>query len=230
MKLVIFNGSPRLEKSNSTMLINRFLNGYHKIIDDEAPVHYLARTHEMNEFLNAFRNTDYAIIVFPLYTDSMPGVVKQFFELLAKTKPHKNVKLGFILQSGFPEGIHCENTKRYLQKFSNRIDCFYLGTLTKGGVEGIQTMPAIMTRKLFTGIQRFGEFFARTGHFNEEIILEMSKPYKMSIPKTLLMRLLSAAGITNHYWNIHLKKNGAYHNRHNQPFVEKKPPILNDFH
>jgi hypothetical protein len=229
MQLVIYNGSPRLENSNSTILINQFLNGYHKIIDDEATVYYLARLNEMDEFLHAFKNTDYAIIVFPLYTDSMPGVVKQFFEILAKAKPHKNVKLGFIVQSGFPEGIHCENTKRYLQKFSNRIDCFYLGTLTKGGVEGVQMMPAYMTRKLFTGIQRFGEYFARTGRFNEEIILEMSKPYKMSIPKMLLMRLLSSAGITNFYWNMHLRKNKAYRNRHNQPFVEKETPILNDF-
>jgi NAD(P)H-dependent FMN reductase len=167
MKLVIYNGSPRLEKSNSTLLINRFLNGYHKYIDNDVEVFYLARINAMNDYVEAFNSAENVIVIFPLYTDAMPGVVKAFFEALAANRPLSGVKLGFIVQSGFPEGIHCENIKRYLQKFTRRLGCDYLGTLTKGGVEGIQIMPPFMTRKLFLRFYQFGEHFALTGSFRQ---------------------------------------------------------------
>jgi NAD(P)H-dependent FMN reductase len=218
MKLAIFNGSPRLEKSNSTLLINHFLNGYHKYIDNDVEVFYLARTRAMKEYVEAFNKAEAVIMIFPLYTDAMPAVVKAFFEALAANRPLSKNKLGFIVQSGFPEGIHCENIKQYLQKFTRRLGCYYLGTLTKGGVEGIQIMPPFMTRKLFVRFYQFGEHFALSGEFSTAIMKELREPYKLSFPKRMLMIALSSAGITNFYWNSHLKKNKAYGQRFAKPF------------
>jgi NAD(P)H-dependent FMN reductase len=218
MKLAIFNGSPRLEKSNSTLLINHFLNGYHKYIDNDVEVFYLARTRAMNDYVEAFNNAEAVIMIFPLYTDAMPAVVKAFFEALAANRQLSKNKLGFIVQSGFPEGIHCENIKQYLQKFTRRLGCDYLGTLTKGGVEGIQIMPPFMTRKLFVRFYQFGEHFALSGEFSAAIMKELREPYKLSFPKRMLMIALSSAGITNFYWNSHLKKNKAYGQRFAKPF------------
>jgi NAD(P)H-dependent FMN reductase len=218
MKLVIFNGSPRLEKSNSTLLINRFLNGYHKYIDNDVEVFYLARTKAMNAYVEAFKSAEAVIVIFPLYTDAMPGVVKAFFEALAANRPLSKVKLGFIVQSGFPEGIHCENIKHYLQKFTLRLGCDYMGTLTKGGVEGIQIMPPFMTRKLFLRFYQFGEHFALNGEFSAAIMKELREPYRLSFPKRMIMKALSSAGITNFYWNTNLKKHKAYPQRYAKPF------------
>jgi hypothetical protein len=157
-------------------------------------------------------------MVFPLYTDAMPGVVKAFFEVLLANKALSKNKLGFIVQSGFPEGIHCENIKRYLQKFTRRLGCDYLGTLTKGGVEGIQIMPPFMTRKLFLRFHQFGEHFALSGEFSAAIMKELREPYRLSLPKRMIMKVLSGAGITNFYWNTNLKKHKAYPQRFAKPF------------
>lgn len=221
MKLVVFNGSPRMDKSNSTLLINCFLNGYNRFYDNEVEVFYLARTNAMDDYVKAFNSADNVIVVFPLYTDAMPGVVKAFFEAIAANRPLLNTRLGFIVQSGFPEGIHCENIQRYLKKFTFRIGCHYLGTLTKGGVEGIQVMPPFMTRKLFLRFQQFGEHFALSGEFSEEIMREMRKPYRLSFPKRMIIKLLISTGITNFYWNSHLKKFKAYPQRFARPFQTK---------
>ena len=42
MKLAIINGSPRNKKSNSTLLMDQFLIGYHSQNSEEVPIHYLA--------------------------------------------------------------------------------------------------------------------------------------------------------------------------------------------
>ena len=68
MKLVIFNGSPRKLKSNSKVLIEHFLSGYNRICPEPVPVHYLANLKQRKEQVEAFRNSDIAILIFPLYT------------------------------------------------------------------------------------------------------------------------------------------------------------------
>ncbi len=230
MKLVIFNGSPRKEKSNSSILINHFLNGYHKIIENDAYVHYLAQTGNHGQYLEEFHSADTALFVFPLYCDSMPAVVKEFFEILLMNKPEKPKNLAFIVQSGFPEAIHMANMQKYLQKLSNRLNCNCLGTLTKSGVEGIQSMPHFMTRKLYADFNMLGEFFAKKGHFDPAIATKMARPYRMSFPKIIIAKTIVSTGLANFYWNTQLKKNGAFSKRHNRPFGQRKAASLNDSH
>jgi NAD(P)H-dependent FMN reductase len=222
MKLVIFNGSPRKEKSNSSVLINHFLNGYHKIIENDAYVHYLAQSGNHRQCLEEFQSADTALFVFPLYCDAMPAMVKEFFEILLQNKPDNPKNLAFIVQSGFPEAIHSAIMQKYLQKLSIRLNCNYIGTLTKGGIEGIQSLPHFMTRKLYADFNKLGEFFARKSSFDPAIAKEMARPYKMSFPKIILAKTLASTGLTNFYWNMQLKKNNAFSNRHNRPFDQGK--------
>ncbi len=84
MKLVIFNGSPRYKKSNSKILIDYFLIGYNKICTEQVPIHYLAKRNQNEEHKSIFREADIVIPIFPRYTDSMPGIVKEFFETIVK--------------------------------------------------------------------------------------------------------------------------------------------------
>jgi multimeric flavodoxin WrbA len=222
MKLAIFNGSPRRKKSNSELLINHFLTGYSSIYSGPLPIHYLAGRKQKDELINVFQNAEIIIIFFPLYTDCMPGIVKEFFECMTELKLIHTKKIGFVVQSGFPEAIHSIYVERYLEKLTKRLKCEYLGTVIKGGVEGIQMMPAWMTKKLFAKFQDLGEYFAKHGIFSPKILEELRKPYKMSLPRRSLFRVMSKTGLSNFYWNSHLKKNGAYKNRFDKPFKEAK--------
>jgi multimeric flavodoxin WrbA len=220
MKLAIINGSPRNKKSNSALLINQFLSGYNKIIPEDVSVHYLVNQQVRDEAVNAFLVSDQIILIFPLYTDCMPGIVKEFIESIALLE--KNIiqgkKIGFIVQSGFPEAIHSVAVEHYLEKLAKRLQCEYLGTVIKGSVEGIQAMPSFMTQKLFKQFKKLGEYFAENTAFSPEIMKTLRNPYKMSPRKIAIFKLLIKLGFTNFYWNGNLKKNGAFEKRFDKPY------------
>lgn len=220
MKLAIINGSPRYKKSNSTLLINQFLSGFNKIIPEEVPIHYLANQQLRNEAVDAFFESDEIILIFPLYTDCMPGIVKEFIERIAQMDKNDicGKKIGFIVQSGFPEAIHSVAVEHYLEKLAKRLQCEYLGTVIKGGVEGIQIMPPFMTKKLFAQFEMLGEYFAKTTSFSPQIKDKLRKPYKMSPMRRALFTLMAKVGMTNYYWNSNLKKNGAFEKRFDKPY------------
>lgn len=220
MKLVIFNGSPRNKKSNSKILIEHFLNGYKKVCSEPVTVHYLANLKQKDEQNKIFRNSEIVLIVFPLYTDCMPGIVKEFFERVAEQKLTLPKKIGFIVQSGFPEAIHSIYVERYLEKLTKRLKCEYLGTIIKGGVEGIQIMPPSMTKKLFGRFESLGEYFAKNEAFSPEIKEKLRKPFKMSPIRIFLFSILNKTGLANFYWNTNLKKNNAFNKRFDKPFGE----------
>jgi len=218
MKLAIINGSPRRKKSNSKILIARFLKGYYQECTDEVPVHYLADQKRKEETLSLFERTETVIIVFPLYTDCMPGLVKEFFEEVSKPGVIRPRRIGFIVQSGFPEAVHSVYVERYLAKFVKRLKREYLGTVIRGGVEGIQIMPPGMTRKLFSHFEELGRYFAEQDRFSPEIMEALRKPYTLSGWRRMMFNLLKHTGLTNYYWNTHLKKNGAWEKRFDRPY------------
>jgi NAD(P)H-dependent FMN reductase len=218
MKLAIFNGSPRRKNSNSTILLDRFINGFNRISDYLPTIHYVADTKLMNDNLEAFDSAEYVLIIFPLYTDCMPGVVKEFFEKICERKMYQSKKIGFIVQSGFPEIIHSVWVEKYLQKLVNRLNCDYLGTVIKGGVEGIKIMPPIMTKKLYKNFEMLGEYFANHQEFSPKIKAKLAKPYKMSYVRISFFKLFKSLGFTNFYWNMNLKKNEAFEKRYDRPY------------
>lgn len=215
MKTIIFIGSPRAEKSNSLILARQFLLGY----GDVLPVFQLADTLRMEEHVEAYHQADIVLIFFPLYCDSMPGIVKLFFEKVSQLDARPGRKLGFVVQSGFPETVHALSLEPYLGKLALRLKCQYLGTVVKAGVEGIQIMPAAMTRKLFADFRKLGAYFAQQQQFDPLILHTMRKPYRMSRGRQAFMRLLSYTGLTNFYWDMNLKKHKAFEKRFDKPFV-----------
>ncbi len=221
MQVVIFNGSPRRKKSNTKLLINSFLSGYKKVIDTKVPVYYIASLNKKEELLYAYKNAKTVIIFFPLYTDMMPGIVKEFFEDISKIKNSERKKIAFVVQSGFPEAYQSIFVEKYLEKLAKRLKLDYIGTIIKGGVEGIKLMPSWMTKELFTNFSSLGEYFAKNNEFDEEINSKLRKPYKMSKIKRNLFSIISKTGLTNFYWNGNLKRNKAYEKRHNHPYAQK---------
>ena len=222
MKLAVFNGSPRGKNSNSKVLIEQFLNGYQAGGVQEVSVCDLVKRTGMAENLESAGRAEYIIIIFPLYTDCMPGIVMEFFEALAAVGALENQKLGFIVHSGFPESSQSDHLERYLAKFAKRTGFEYLGTIIKGGSEGIRMMPEQMTRKLFGRLYELGLHFSKTGEFSEEITERLRNPRQMSRFIRLLFPLLSKIGLTNIYWNSNLKKYKAYGGRFAKPFINRE--------
>lgn len=217
-KLSIINGSPRGKGSNTKILMEQFLKGYTTICEANFRISYLSHTKELEQQIEMFKNSEYIILAFPLYTDAMPAIVKRFIEALEPfCAKDENPALGFVVQSGFPESIHSRAVEAYLIKLAKRLNCQYLGTIIKGGVEGIQVMPENWTKKLYKSFFDLGVHFGNTSEFHPEIIRKLAGNEKMSPSRLLVFKLLNKLGLQNFYWNSQLKKNKVFDKRNDRP-------------
>ncbi|MBN1414505.1 MAG: NAD(P)H-dependent oxidoreductase [Bacteroidales bacterium] len=219
MKIAIINGSPRGKNSNTRLLLEQFIAGLEK--GNPAVEHdtfYLVNRHQTQDAIDCCLQGDVILMAFPLYTDAMPGIVKLFFEKLTLLK---GKKIGYMLQSGFPEAIHCFYLEKYLEKFTRRLGASYLGTVSKGNVEGIQDRPAWMNKGLFSNFRRLGLHFAKTGELDEKIISKLKRPLRLPKISTFFFSLFASAEIFNYGWVQLLKAKGAYEVRHARPYQMK---------
>jgi NAD(P)H-dependent FMN reductase len=222
MKLALFNGSPRGKGSNTKILLDHFIRGFTETKENKVELAYLVKVDEMEEFIEMFQEADQVIVAFPLYTDAMPAIVKHFIENLEPLCEEEiNPEIGFIVQSGFQETIHSRYVEKYLERLAQRLGCKYLGTVIKGGVEGIQMKPPWMTKKLFDSFYRLGLHFGKTGTFDQDIIQSLANRERISGFRRAVFRLLAITGLTNFYWNTQLKKNNAFEKRFDKPYEEE---------
>lgn len=240
MKLTVFNGSPRGKSSNTKILLEQFLNGFMTTNGNTYELAYLNRVNESDNLIRLFHEAEQVLLAFPLYTDAMPAIVKNFIESL---EPHCNKginhKIGFTVQSGFPELIHSQYVERYLEKLAVRLGCTYMGTIIKGGVEGIR-IPALQDKKFlklfckfvistnFAGVGKLlnlkqlcesfyelGRNFGETGELNKEILQKLTNPERLTKFGFWAFRLVAQ----NLYWNLMLKKNNAFEKRFDKPYI-----------
>lgn len=219
MKILIVNGSPRYKKSNSDILIRYFMQG----IENSKTAHeihylFLQNRADFNQALELSTNVDCLICIHPLYTDSMPGIVKEFIEKLYIIPQRPNFKIGFIVHSGFPESIHSTFLAKYYAKLSQRLNCEYLGTIIKGGSERIQSHNGKSTQKICSTFETLGKTFARSGTFDETIKQRLEKPYIFPIYIRCLSPLIII--VINNHWKKTLKENKALDQNYAQPFKQ----------
>lgn len=216
MKLTIFNGSPRGKVSNTKVLVDQFLDGFMKGSGNSYKIIYLNSAKDSDYLIKMFEEAEKVLFAFPLYVDSMPAIVKIFIESLEPLCGRKeNPGIGFLVQSGLPESIHSRYVERYLKKLSARLGCNYMGTIIKGGVEGVQAKPVRMNKKLFNSFYQIGKTFGETGKFDEEIINRLAQPEKYSKLYLWLFKLFGKFW----YWDMMLKKNNAFEKRFAKPYV-----------
>lgn len=139
---------------------------------------------------------------------------------MSKKFKNKKLKLGFIVQSGFPESYHSLFLKKYLDKLAKRLEIDYLGTAIKGGVEGIKIQPKWMTRYLDL-FYDLGHHLALDWVFDEKIIHKLAKPDHMKTLRLFFFKLLIISGLSNYYWDKQLKENKAYDHRFAKPYTEQ---------
>ena len=222
MRLTVFNGSPRGKTSNTRLLMGHFSRGFLEHLDNQEEIVCLNRTRELGDQVEMFAQAENVILAFPLYTDAMPGIVKNFIEALEPVcgRP-ENPSLGFVVQSGFQEPAHSRYLERYLVKLASRLGCAYFGTAVKGGVEGIQVMPGWMTRKLLNTFNLLGKNYSADSGFDGSLLKKLAPWEKMSRGRIAFFRLLNRTGAGNFYWDQQLKKNQAFEQRFDRPFIEE---------
>jgi multimeric flavodoxin WrbA len=215
-RLVLFNGSPRGRKGNTPLMLEQFAAGFRRPTE----TYHLVHMKETSRLVEAFTQAECALLGFPLYTDAMPGVVKHFIEALEPLVGQaNNPPLGFLVQSGFPEGLHSRYIERYLEKLAARLGCPYLGTIVKGGGEGTRVMPPQMTKGLFSNLQAVGAGLAGKGRFDPQILARIAAPERFSAILDPVFRVFLRLPIAHSYFDNMLKQNGVYRQRFARPFA-----------
>lgn len=216
-RLTLFNGSPRGKRGNTPIFLGEFAKGFGR----ETETHHLIYAKQIDQHVRAFAEADCAWLGFPLYTDAMPGVVKHFIDALEPLVGRKdNPPLGFIVQSGFPEGLHSRYIERYLEKLAARLGSPYLGTIVRGNGEGVRIMPPEMTQDLFENLQALGASLARSGRLDPEILSKIAAPERYPFYLGPIFQVFLRLPMAHSYFDNMLKKNGAYERRFARPFAE----------
>jgi NAD(P)H-dependent FMN reductase len=232
--LLLLNGSPRGTSGNTPILLARLAEGWAEASahtaspgppsteTDEESVRtlHLARPSDFEAAVGAFGEAETVILGMPLYTDAMPGRVKEFIERLEQYVDREgNPRLGFLVQSGFTESLHSRHLERYLEKLARRLGCEYAGTIVKGGGEGIRLQPDSWNRKLFDRTRGLGASLALHGSFDDELLAEVAGTERFSATQRFSVRVLNATSLGHWHWNSQLKKNGAYEDRFARPYA-----------
>lgn len=230
-RLTVFNGSPRGPKGNTPIMLDRFVKGFAagggrdscrdscRDSGCSSEVFHLNRLSEVAKVQQAFAEAECVWLGFPLYTDSMPGIVKAFIETLEPFKGRKNnPPLGFLVQSGFPEAAHSRHVERYLAKLAARLGSPYLGTIVKGGGEGARLMPDNMNRALFETLAQLGSAFGATGQLDPVLLRQLAKPERYPAYLAPVFRVFVRLPVATSYWDSQLKENGVYEQRFARPF------------
>jgi multimeric flavodoxin WrbA len=214
-KLTLFNGSPRGKRASTPLMLEQFAQGF----GGKYEIHHLVYLNKMPEFVQAFQESDSVWLGFPLYTDAMPAITKRFIEALEPLAHRKNnPPIGFLVQSGFMEGLHSRYVERYLQALATRLGSPYLGTIVKGGGEGTFRMPAQATKPLFDKLKALGAEFSMKGELNPQILKKIANPERF--PKVLMpvMRYFLSKPVSHNYFDNMLNENNAYEERFARPF------------
>jgi multimeric flavodoxin WrbA len=221
MKRLVLNGSPRGRKSNSRTIISWMLEGFKEAGAEEPPILDLARTKELEDQHRAFLEADEVLLVFPLYTDSVPGIVMGFINSLAAAAPDRlrGKRLAFVVHSGFPESMQSEPVVRYLVRLCQRLGITCAGTAIKAGSEGYRLMPVSMVKKTMARFIALGRGLASEGLFPNRIVQKLARPRLLSPFVIAVLFLLKPTGLVNLYWKMMLKKHNAWGRRFDRPYA-----------
>jgi len=220
--LTVFNGSPRGKTGNTPRLLQKVMDGFTSIDGNTSNMLHLFQTKKMPEFVKAFQEAECVLIGFPLYTDGMPGIVKEFFEGLEPfIKRKQNPPIAFLVQSGFPEALHSRYVEQYLISLAGRLNSPYLGTLIRGGCEGVRLKPEKFNRKIFAALNALGSQLGMNGGFEGSSIKAFCSIERYPKALTPLISILEKVPMLQMYWDTQLKKNNVHHQRFDRPYDEK---------
>jgi len=217
MRLTFINGSPRGSKSNTGRLMDHFIKGFLETEDNTCEIEYLTKNRRsLTALAEKFAAAEDVIIGFPLYVDAMPGSVKEFFETLEPFMGKaNNPAIGFVIQCGFPETSHNRHVEKYCEKFSRRMGCRYLGSILKGGCEGLDIQPGFLTDKYYQNFYLLGLEFGKTGKLDGIILEKLARPEHLTAENMAQV----IPFINQELWDAQMEKNGTLDRSFNKPLL-----------
>ena len=217
--LTVFNGSPRGKNGNTPLMLEQFQNGF----GSDSEIQHLVISRDLDKHLEAFQHAECVWLGFPLYTDAMPGLVKRFIEALEAFQDRgKNPSLGFLVQSGFPEGVHSRYVERYLAALAYRLGSPYLGTIIIGNGEGTRLRPDHLNSTLFDNLKNLGGRLKEHGFLDREILEELAKPERYPRVMGPVFSLFLKSKMAHSYFDQFLVENQAYDQRNARPLIHNK--------
>lgn len=218
MKLTVFNGSPRREGSNTKVLLDSFIEGFMRGGGNSYQIFYIAGENRLSNLAEILARSENVLIAFPLYIDCMPAVTLSFFENLEPfCGSLKNVRLCFLVQSGFPEPLNSRPVEKYHEKLTKRLGAHYIGTIVRGGVRSSSRGGS--SRVLLARFESLGEYFGRTASLDSKIVKELAPRDRLSRPVLSMLRILDKLGFLDRMWEKSLKEKGAYSKRYDRPYL-----------
>lgn len=219
MRLLVCNGSPRAGRSNTDVLLDALLSGFTAAGGELVARVHLVRPVEAERAAAAFPSAGALLLAFPLYVDAMPAPAKRFVELLAPCVGRAgNPALLFLVQSGFPEALHSRPVERYLEKLARRLGAPYLGTIVRGGVEGIRSQPAWVNRRLLRRLEALGRSLARDGKLDARAVARLAGRERHGTGPLARVHLAIARAVAERWWASALSRNGALARRDDTPY------------
>lgn len=210
-KLVIYNGSPRRKSSNSSLILKKAFEALcHRV-----EIRDLKERDRWEEWAESFKSEKHVMFFMPLYVHAMPSHVMGFMEKLQASKG----SISFFVQSGFPESSQSHYLEAYFEQLALRLGRTYIGTVIKGGVEGLQLRPAKDQEKMMEPLVKAIENLVYEGNFNPTNIRDLARPIRLGMGMKILFKLLRKIGLINFFWNKQLKENEAYEKRFDRPYL-----------
>ncbi len=233
MKISIFNGSPRGEKSNSTV-INKWLaegfvghdyneeneNEKESKIENRIKQHIIRNIKNHDMYIDEMAENKKVVITFPLYADGMPAIVMRFFEKIYENREKlSGTEYLFVIHSGFPEAKHCYGLRDYLTNFVEKVNGKLYETIIYGGSEGTRLAPEKSQKKKRNAFNNIGSAYSKGIDIESADRNRLMKPLQLSKGTQLAFKLLSKTSLLNVYWDSSLKKNNAFEKRFDQPYL-----------
>jgi putative NADPH-quinone reductase len=216
MKLTIVNGSPRGRKSNSDKILQWLLADIKDTSGFSYEKVYAIDIKDRESQIETLKTSDSIVVIFPLYTDCMPGITKDFFENMENCKKLLEGKtITFIVHSGFPEAIQSRAIEKYNEYFAKLMKMNYLGTIIMGGSEALSAAPDSMFKKKITSFKAVGRCIIENKALTAEDKALIGKHELLPGYMLFFMKRLS---VSNFFWNSQLKKNNAFDKRFDKPY------------
>lgn len=221
MRLLVYNGSPRRKTGNTRVFLDQIIEGWTSAGGETPEIQYLYPDPAKIDHVAAFGTAEMVLIAMPLYVDAMPSGVMEFFAALAPVRDlPRRPALAFFVQSGFPEAMHIRPFEKYLEKLARRLGCPYLGTIVKGGGEGIKQQPPAATRKLFADFHLLGANLAATGSLDPVILKKIAGRERFDPIGRAIVRFIVAPLVGRFFWTSQMKKHGVAHQARRQPHAD----------
>lgn len=218
MKLAIINGSPRGRKSNSKRITGWMTTALSS--KTEITEVFAKDISLQADNIDAISYCDVYLMIFPLYTDSMPGVTKSFMEAMDDNrKLFEGKPIYFIIHSGFPESSQSLTVERYTKHFASILGMKYSGGIRMGGSEALQVAPDNYFKKKKEAYEVLAGNIEKLEPLDAENAAYLCKNRK---PGVFMRFIINRTELNNMYWNSAMKRNGVYEQRFNRPYEKKE--------